>query len=176
MYELKEPTQTISQDAVKVWRLTDALVSTAVLFALIGLLFVDTYYRWSSWIGIVLYVLMAVTIISALIECTVLPVYRRKTWRYEIDAQCIQLKHGALMRTHLVVPIEKIYFVKTSQGPLSKHYGLATVKIGTIGYVHDIPFLPLAQATSITQRITSLSNHMSREERANATGTTNDVL
>ena len=176
MYELKEPTQTISKDAIKVWRLTDALVSTAVLFALIGLLFVDTYYQWSSWIGIVLYVLMAVTIISALIECTVLPVYRQKTWRYEIDAKCIQLKHGAFMRTHLIIPIEKIYFVKTSQGPLSKQYGLATVKIGTIGYVHDIPFLPLAQATEITQRITALSDRTSRKERADATGTAPDFL
>lgn len=79
MYELKEPTQTISKDAIKVWRLTDALVSTAVLIVLVGLLFVDTYYQWSSWNGIVLYVLIAVTIISALIECTVLPVYRQKT-------------------------------------------------------------------------------------------------
>ncbi|WP_410503096.1 PH domain-containing protein [Exiguobacterium acetylicum] len=174
MYELKEPTQTISKDAIKVWRLTDALVSTVVLIVLIGLLFVDTYYQWSSWIGIVLYVLIAVTIVSALIECTVMPVYRQKTWRYEIDAQCIQLKHGAFMRTHLIIPIEKIYFVKTSQGPLSKQYGLATVKIGTIGYVHDIPSLPLAQATEITQRITALSDRTSRKERADATGTTHD--
>lgn len=176
MYELKEPTQTISKDAIKVWRLTDALVSTVVLIALIGLLFVDTYYQWSSWIGIVLYVLIAMTIISALIECTVLPVYRQKTWRYEIDAQCIQLKHGAFMRKHLIIPINKIYFVKTSQGPLSKYYGLATVKIGTIGYVHDIPSLPLAQATEITQRITALSDRTSRKERADATGTIHDFL
>lgn len=55
-----------------------------------------------------------------------------------------------------------------------KKYGLATVKIGTIGYVHDIPSLPLAQATEITQRITALSDRTSRKEPADATGTTHD--
>jgi len=158
VYTLKEPTQKISLDAIKVWRISDSISTVATLLFWSVLLYLNYLYTWPNWIEIVLYVLIGITCISAVVELIILPVYKQKTWRYEIDEHCIQLKHGgAFKRTHMIIPMHKVYFVDTYQGPIVKKYNLTTIKIGTIGFVHEIPNLPLEKANEIRNHIASLS-------------------
>lgn len=165
MYQLKEPTQKISLDAIKVWRISDS-INTAFALVVFGVLvYLDHLYNWPSWIEIALYVLIGFTCVSAVIELIILPVYKQKTWRYEIDDHCIQLKHGgALKKTHMIIPIHKVYFVDTYQGPIVKKYNLATIKIGTIGFVHEIPNLPLEKAVEIRGHIALLAENYKQQE------------
>lgn len=165
MYQLKEPTQKISLDAIKVWRISDSINTVVALLFFGVLIYLDHLYNWPSWIEITLYALIGFTCISAVIELIILPVYKQKTWRYEIDDHCIQLKHGgAFRRTHMIIPIHKVYFVDTYQGPIVKKYNLATIKIGTIGFVHEIPNLPLEKAVEIRSHIASLADNLKQQE------------
>lgn len=159
MYVLKEPTQKISLDAIKVWRITDTIYTITFLSLLFFLLYLYYSYQWHSWIGFVIYSLIAITCVSAIVELIILPVYKQKTWRYEIDSTCIQLKHGgAFKKTHMIIPMNKVYFVDTYQGPVLQRYKLATIKIGTVGYIHEIPNLPEKKATEIRNYISSLTD------------------
>ncbi|MCM3741635.1 PH domain-containing protein [Oceanobacillus luteolus] len=167
MYVLKEPTQKISPDAIKVWRITDAFHTIIFLGLLSFLLYFDYSYQWPNWIGIVIYSLMGITFVSAIIELIIVPVYKQRTWRYEIDGNCIQLKHGgAFKKTHMIIPMNKVYFVDTYQGPILQRYKLATVKIGTVGYIHEIPGLPERKASEIRSYIASLTDLYKAKEAA----------
>ncbi|RDW16171.1 PH domain-containing protein [Oceanobacillus chungangensis] len=168
MYVLKEPTQKISPDAIKVWRITDTISIIIFLVTLTFLLYLHYSYQWDFWIGAVIYSLIGVTCVSAIIELIILPVYKQKTWRYEIDSNCIQLKHGgAIKKTHMIIPMDKVYFVDTYQGPILKRYKLAAIKIGTVGYVHEIPNLPEEKASEIRNYIASLTELYKEKEDTN---------
>ncbi|RKQ30249.1 PH domain-containing protein [Oceanobacillus halophilus] len=158
MYQIKEPTQRISPKTIKVWRITDTLSIIGFLCLLGFLLFLHNYYSWSPWIEYVIYGFLALTAVSAIMELLIIPVYKQKTWRYEIDHHCIQLKHGgAIKKTHMVIPMDKVYYVDTYQGPLLQKYQLSTIKIGTVGYVHEIPGIPVEEATEIRNYIAYLA-------------------
>lgn len=167
MYVLKEPTQRISLDAIKVWRITDG-VTTIIFLGILGfLLYLDYSYQWHSWIGLVIYLLIGITCVSGIIELLIVPVYKQKTWRYDMDSNCIQLKHGgAFKKTHMIIPMNKVYFVDTYQGPILQRYGLATIKIGTVGFVHEIPGLPEKKASEIRNYIAALTELYKDKEAA----------
>lgn len=164
--KIKEPTQKISPKAIKLWRLTDTITSFIILCSLVILLYLRNYYLWEPWIDIIIYIAGILTLITSIIEIIIIPVYKQKTWRYEIDNNCIQLKYGgAINKTHLIIPMDKIYFVNTSQGPLAQRYKLSTIKIGTVAYVHEIPGLPEEQAQKIRNYIALLSNKNKEENK-----------
>lgn len=159
MYQIKEPTKKISRNAIKVWRITDFINLFISIGVLVVLLILRDYYNWSEWIDWLIYSLMGLLIFSAIIELILIPVYKQKTWRYEIDIHMIQLKHGGIFRkTHLVIPMNKVYFVDTYQGPLLKKYKLSSIKIGTIGYVHEIPCIPEEDASDIRNYIAYITD------------------
>ncbi|MEK4504338.1 PH domain-containing protein [Bacillus sp. FSL R12-0069] len=163
---LKEPTQKISPKAIKLWRLTDILTLFIILFSLFILLYLRNYYLWEPWIDTMIYIASGLTLITSIVEIIILPVYKQKNWRYEIDSSCIQLKYGGVInKKHLIIPINKIYFVNTSQGPFARRYELATIKIGTVAYVHEIPGLPEEQAYQIRNYIALLSNEIKKEDK-----------
>jgi len=164
LYQLKEPSKKISKDAIKVWRIVDfinLIISTSVLVVLLVL---HNYYSWSEWIVWLIYSLMAILIISAIVELMLVPIYKQKTWRYEIDINMIQLKHGGIFRRkHLIIPMNKVYFVDTYQGPLLKKYKLSSIKIGTIGYVHEIPCIPEKEASDIRDYIAHITDNQTKK-------------
>lgn len=93
-----------------------------------------------------------------MVEVVTVPIYRQRTWRYEVDGNYIQLKYGGVLRkSHLIIPTVKVQYVNTSQGPLSRKYGLSTVKIGTMAYEHEIPAIPVEKAVELREHIAFLA-------------------
>ncbi|MBY0595923.1 MULTISPECIES: PH domain-containing protein [Bacillus] len=155
---IKEPQQKISPNAVKVWRISDAITYTTALCVLGILLFLQHYYDWKSWISIICYIIIALLIISSIFELSIIPIYRQRTWRYEIDENYIQLKHGgALMRKHLIIPMTKVQYVNTNQGPILRKFGLSTLTIGTMASEHEIPAISEKKATELRANIAYLA-------------------
>ena len=155
---IKEPSQKISPKAVKLWRIHD-VITYSIFLCLLGILILLKYhYEWKDWIGFILYLIIGIVIICSIFEISILPIYRQKTWRYEIDEQYIQLKHGGiLMKNYLIIPMTKVQYVHTHQGPLLRKFGLSTVKIGTMASVHEIPAIPDEQATELREDIACLA-------------------
>ena len=155
---IKEPQQKISPNAVKVWRISDVITYTTALSILGILLFLQNYYDWKSWVSIICYIIISLLIISSIFELSIIPIYRQRTWRYEIDENYIQLKHGGvLMRKHLIIPMAKVQYVNTNQGPILRKYGLSTLTIGTMASEHEIPAISEKKATELRANIAYLA-------------------
>lgn len=161
---IQEPQQRISPDAVKVWRIT-TVIEDIIGFCVGGvLLYLQHHYDWYEWIGLILYILLILYVIYSIGEIFIFPVYRQRTWRYEIDERHIQLKYGALNKSYLIVPMTKVQYVNTEQGPLLRKYGLATIEIGTMASTHDIPAIPEKEAEELRTKIAILAEITESDE------------
>ena len=89
---IREPQRKISPYAVKVWRISDTLSAVITIAILSILLVLQNYYNWADWLRPLFFILGIIYIISFLIEISIIPIYRQKTWRYEIDDNGIQIK------------------------------------------------------------------------------------
>ncbi|WP_240377056.1 PH domain-containing protein [Bacillus piscicola] len=161
---IEEPQQRISPDAVKVWRMS-SLIEDFIAYVVLGaLLFLHHSYNWVEWVGLILYILIILGVIHSIYEIFIRPIYQQRTWRYDIDERHIQLKHGAIKKTHLIVPMTKVQYVNTNQGPLLRRYGLATIKVGTMASSHDIPAIPVKEAEELRTRIAFLAEITETDE------------
>ena len=155
---LKEPRQQISPNAVKMWQMSNAITNFFV-FCIIGvLLYLHRHFHWVEWIRFILYIAVIVLIIISIVEIFILPIYRQRTWRYEIDEQYVQLKYGgAINKTHLIIPMTKVQYVNTYQGPILQKFGLSTITIGTMASSHEIPAINETEAIELREKIAFLA-------------------
>lgn len=155
---LTQPDQKISPQAIKVWRINDGILYGTILLILIIFLFIQSIYHWPSWVKIFIYVLILFSIISCLFEICIIPIYRLKHWRYSVDEKFIQLKYGGfLLSNYLVIPMSKVQYVNTHQGPVLKKYNLFKIEIGTMSSTHEIPSLPEKKAFELREQIAFLA-------------------
>ncbi|MFI8687831.1 PH domain-containing protein [Rossellomorea sp. NPDC077527] len=146
---INEPTQTISKKATKVWRISNTIGHTTALI-LIGILITCTNrFDWYDWVGIVLYVLGGLFIVSAVFSIFIEPIYLQRTWRYQVDREFVQLKFGKWQQQHVLIPMEKVEFVRTEQGPIMRRYDLYDLEIGTTTSNHKIPSIPAETANTL---------------------------
>ncbi|MFC4619512.1 PH domain-containing protein [Camelliibacillus cellulosilyticus] len=156
-HNLKEPDRRISPNAVKVWRIS-ATIGHAIAVIIIGVvLYLQHRFDWVDWLMPILYGLGAIVIVHAIYRLFFYPIYQQRTWRYSVDESFVQLKHGSLEKTYVIVPMTKVQYVNTSQGPLMRRYGLMSVTIGTMASSHDIPALPEQEAEALCTRIAYLA-------------------
>jgi|SRR5699024_772905 len=157
MQHIPEPTQKISPKAITVWRISSAFSAMITLIVLLSLLFASHYFDWYNWVSIVLYLLIGYVILQSIYKLAVHPVYLQRTWRYEIDEGHIQMKHGFFHRYHLIVPMSRVEYVNTNQGPLLRRFGLSSITIGTIASSHDIPAISEEVAKELREKIVYLA-------------------
>ncbi|MBM7605145.1 membrane protein YdbS with pleckstrin-like domain [Metabacillus crassostreae] len=151
--EIDEPTEQISKYAVKVWRTSNTIGHTLTLIIIAILILCTMKFDWYEWIGIVLYALGGIIVISAVFSILIEPAYLQQTWRYKVDPQFIQLKHGKWQVVHTLIPMEKVEYVRTEQGPLMRRYQLYNVEIGTTASSHVIPAIPAKTARNLKFQI-----------------------
>ncbi|SDX09501.1 hypothetical protein SAMN05444487_11033 [Marininema mesophilum] len=168
---IKEPKQQISNDAIKVWRIAETIAFISILSILLILLCLGHYYEWNRWIGYILYFFLVTSPIYSIISIVFVPIYRQKTWRYDVDEKYIQLRYGGVWeKTHLIIPMVKVQFVNTNQGPLLRKFGLSTITIGTMASEHEIPALPEKIAIELRDHIAFLAGVESDESNKREAG------
>jgi uncharacterized protein len=146
---IEEPKERISADVVKVWRISNSLEHVSALIVLAILILCANKFGWYEWIGIVLYIAAGVYFLYAIFSIFIQPAYIQATWRYQIDQQFIQLKHGKWQIKHTLIPMEKVEYVRTEQGPVMRKYGLFNIEIGTTTSNHVIPAIPSHEALEL---------------------------
>lgn len=151
--QIEDPKQRISPKAVRVWQVTNTIGHSVALIILGVLLYLDFLFTWPGWIGYVLYGLIGLMVISAVYSIAIEPKYLQMTWRYEIDEEFIQLKHGRFTQTHVLIPMAKVEYVSTSQGPFLRKQGLYDVNIGAVNSSHTIPSIAKEEAISLRNQI-----------------------
>jgi uncharacterized protein len=147
---IEEPTETISKDAVKVWRISNTIGHLAAILIIAVLVVCKEMF---GWIGIVLYILGGMFVLSSIFSILIEPTYLQNTWRYRIDQQFVQMKRGKWQVQHTLIPMEKVEYVRTEQGPIMRRYGLYNLEIGTTASNHIIPAIPAEEAKQLKVKI-----------------------
>ncbi|WP_285768577.1 PH domain-containing protein [Peribacillus sp. SI8-4] len=151
--KIKPPTKKISKQAVKVWRMFEAIIHLIILAVLFILLFADGYFAWKVWIGWLLIGLIVLSLCHSVWSIIIEPVLLQRYWRYDVNEEFIQTKQGALYETHELIPMTKVQSVRLDQGPLLRKYNLYSLSIGTMGSSHDIPAIPEDEAYELRDKI-----------------------
>ncbi|UJL46225.1 PH domain-containing protein [Virgibacillus sp. NKC19-16] len=149
---VQAPEDRLSKDSVKVWLISETTMNI-IGFIILGVLFyLDYHFFWNEWIG---WVLIGMTVIS--VFTTIWSFFNAfllyKHWRYGVSAEFLQLKSGALNEKHQLIPMTKIQFVSTKQGPIMRKYRLYSITVKTIGSEHVIPALHETVAMELRDQI-----------------------
>ncbi len=150
----KQPQRQISLNGLKVWRLQNGIISLIFLFIIIGVFVASYYFQWPYWIGAIL---IGLWILQVIFGIWLIPKIRHHIWRYEVFENEIEIQHGLIRVTRVIVPMVRVQHVDTSQGPLLRRYRLASVQIFTAATVHDIPALELEEADELRDYISRLA-------------------
>lgn len=150
----KQPQRQISLNGLKVWRLQNGIISLIFLLIIIGVFVATYYFQWPYWIGAILSGLWVLQVIFGI---WLIPKIRHHIWRYEVFENEIEIQHGLIRVTRVIVPMVRVQHVDTSQGPLLRRYRLASVQISTAATVHDIPALELEEADELRDYISRLA-------------------
>ncbi|WP_054950556.1 PH domain-containing protein [Numidum massiliense] len=149
-----EPSERIDPRAVKVWRIAGGIVSSILVLGALILVYMASFHGW-WWIFSAAAGVLA--IIYTLIGVVIAPTIRWRRWRYEITEREIDLRHGVFFIKRTLIPMVRVQHVDTSQGPLMRRYGLATVSVSTAAGEHEIPALTVEAADALRDQIAELA-------------------
>ncbi|MCE4051777.1 MULTISPECIES: PH domain-containing protein [Bacillaceae] len=151
--KIEEPNRCISEKAMKVWRISEALLNGGILVVLGIVYYLDVYFDWKYWIGWIIIGLLGLTVLSAIWGIILEPSLKQKYWRYDVDEEFIQLKSGIWNKQHQLIPMTKVQSVELIQGPLLRKYELYSISVGTMGSSHKIPAIPQEEARELRDQI-----------------------
>lgn len=85
----------------------------------------------------------------------VLTELRYRRWRFAVRPDDLWLRHGVLWTTVTVIPLTRLQFVDTRQGPLERALGLASLVVHTaaIGTSGRLPGLDAGEAEQLRERL-----------------------
>jgi membrane protein YdbS with pleckstrin-like domain len=150
------PNQQIDPRAISLWRVQGLFAplfwggagAVALVLMQRSTTFVPTWFI-AAFVGLVLS--------YAAFRVLVVPAWRWRYWRYEVDDCELYLQHGFLVIRRTVIPLLRIQHVDTTQGPVSKHFGLSAVRVSTAASAHEIPALADEVADNLRDRISQLA-------------------
>jgi membrane protein YdbS with pleckstrin-like domain len=149
-----QPRERLDPRAVRAWRIEGAISALVWLLLAIGI----SVLLW--WVDQPLYFValpLVLAGVAALVHVWLVPAVRWRRWYYAVTEREIDLQQGLLVVTRTLVPMTRVQHVDTRQGPILRHYGLATVQIATAAGTQQIPALAVEVAESLRDRIAALA-------------------
>lgn len=139
--------QPVDRRAIAAWRWAAAAASLAAMAGAAALLAVA---RLPPAPSAVLLLVLAVFLVAM---TAWYPAARYRHLRYAVDGTGIMIRDGIFWRAQAALAKVRIQHTDVSQGPLQRHYGIATLKLYTAGSRFTKTELPgLAHATAIALR------------------------
>lgn len=151
---MNDSSQSLGENALPYWRWTGAIASAFFLLLPVAYWIGRRYVDLPLWPGVILLLLAIVLVVYKVL---IAPAVMWKTWRYDVSAEEISLFYGVLIKTRIVIPMVKVQYVDTEQGPLMRCYGLAAVSISTAAGEHKIPALSADVAEELRDKIGRLA-------------------
>ena len=87
----------------------------------------------------------------------IVPSVRYRTWLYEVTDDEIDIRKGVVVHTRIIVPLVRVQHVNTSQGPILRAFGLASVSVATAAGELEIPGLSVEEADKLRDRVAVLA-------------------
>lgn len=155
------PTNKLNKKVVSVWRI-GGIITTLTIAVLIAACIVPLglfMESWSPWwiIGVIVLALYFI------IDVIVIPAVRYNRWRFDVTESEIDIYYGIIVRKRIIIPLVRVQFTDTKQGPIKKAFGLAEVTINTAGGEKTIPGLLDEDADALRDKVARLAS-LAREE------------
>ena len=155
------PANKLSKKVVSAWRI-GGIISTLIIAIImaVGVILLGIYMgSWATWI------LIAVTILAVYfaVNVIIVPAVRYNRWRFDVTESEIDIYYGIIVRKRIIIPLVRVQFTDTEQGPIKKAFGLAEVTINTAGGEQTIPGLLDEDADALRDKVARLAS-LAREE------------
>lgn len=123
---LGEPTKLVSRRAKLYWLARGLAGWIGIEVVAQAALFVTTSDGWTDRL-----LLAAATIGLAAVHLTVMPQWRYRVHRWELDELGVATRTGWLTQVTRIAPLARIQTIDSEQGPVARIFGLAKVTITT---------------------------------------------
>ncbi|HKH50808.1 MAG TPA: PH domain-containing protein [Mycobacterium sp.] len=122
---LVDPAYPPSRKAPLAWAIGAAIPWLALALGQVVWFALDRRLSW-------LHVLAgAVTVLGIVVFVFVVPLWRYRVHRWDIDAKAVYTRTGWLVQERRIAPISRVQTVDTERGPLDQLFGLANVTVTT---------------------------------------------
>jgi len=142
-----EPDGRLALAAVVPWAASGA-VSTIVIAVLVTAL-----QRADALPGALGTLLDVAVVAYGVVAIVAAPALRRRTFRYAVREDEIDLVRGAVVRTRTIVPMARVQHVDTRQSPFGRLLDIATLVVHTAAARHEIPGLEARVAYALRTEI-----------------------
>ncbi|MGD9713410.1 MAG: PH domain-containing protein [Thermomicrobiales bacterium] len=149
--------RTLDPRAIAAWRVTSLFAALFGVAIWLGILVVVTRASENDFVPIGA-LLLAAGVGSAVTAVWLGPPFEWKHWGYGIREDEIEIHAGIYDRRRTLIPMSRVQFVDFQQGPIDRHFGLATITIHTAGGSRDIPGIAAGEAEPLRNRIAALAN------------------
>ena len=150
---LPELMHSISKRSIHIWRTSNLITDILILILCIGLLITSYSFHWYQWIIITLWIVIPIIPLGMIWSVAMEPKWKYTYWTYGFNEHYVRFQHGRLFSKQVVIPMSKIQFVETEQGPLLRSNNVETITIGTMGTPHKIPMLAREDAHILKEHI-----------------------
>ena len=150
---LSEPAHRPSSKAPLMWATSAAIPWFVAVVAQIAWWVADPALGW-------LHALLAVvTVVGAVLSVGVVPVWRYRVHRWDLDGRALYTRTGWLMQERRIAPISRVQTVDTHRGPVDRLFGLANVTVTTASSAGAVRVLALdsAVADDLVARLTDIA-------------------
>ena len=151
--EINPPQKRLAKKIINVQIMSDLIFKVILLFILGIFIYVRYHFNWPEWVGWTLLSVLIFFVLMMIWTAFLRPRFLYKNWRYDVNADFLQLKSGAIFEEHRLIPMTKIQSVETTQGPILRKYGLYSITVETIASSHEIPGLAEDIAMALREEI-----------------------
>ncbi|KMT61521.1 PH domain-containing protein [Paenilisteria newyorkensis] len=151
--ELENLAQKLPEKIKTVWRQGYAIAILIFLAISIGaaiLFYAIDVSLWWSGIGFVFTILYFVLTFFLIVP------FRWARWSYQIRHDEIEIQHGIIFRSRVLIPMIRVQHVETDQGPLLRKQKLVSVSISTAATVHTIEAVQAEESDALRHHILEL--------------------
>jgi uncharacterized protein len=122
---LVDPAHPPSRKAPLVWAIGAAIPWLLLVVAQVVWFVLDGRLGWAHALAAV------VTVLGVTVFVIVVPLWRYRVHRWDIDAKAVYTRSGWLVQERRIAPISRVQTVDTERGPLDRLFGLANVTVTT---------------------------------------------
>ncbi|PLS01398.1 PH domain-containing protein [Neobacillus cucumis] len=151
---LAKPQNRISQKALTVWRISGVIRSVIGWIITGVILLLLNVFDVPFWISTIL---ITLGVIFPIYHIFISPLFRWKSWRYEVREVEVELEEGIFIKRRTLIPMVRVQHVDTVQGPLLRKYRLSSVLVHTAATGHEIPALEEDEAEKLRKYISKLA-------------------
>lgn len=127
---VREPAWSLPRSAIGLW-VTESVLSTLFMGVALGAFLIWVPADAGGPVGLLRWLAPLALAVYAVVAIGVRPLFKHRTYRWEVTGEIAYTRTGWLSQTWTLVPVSRIQTVDVTRGLLQQVFGLATVAVFT---------------------------------------------